>query len=87
MLRGHAVQGWQLMERDGWKSVVLGMKRHVPRKKADDWPGEGRAAVLKHIGDKGTSAVLGHQIQPQKRLAEDDRHNPQPQQSQALQGN
>lgn len=81
MVASHLLmQIWQPVERDIRDRMMLYMKGHVPRQEPNDPVGICGARVLKHIRHKGTAAMFGQEIQPQKRHPKEQWQGPDPQQ-------
>ena len=75
----------QLMERHRRQRVVLGMKGHIPCYQPHQLRRESRARVLEHVFDMRAIRVLGEEEEPQEWLAEEERDDPCPNQSDEFQ--
>ena len=63
--------------------MMLDMIGHVPRQHPHQRRGKGGAGVFEHVGHPRAIAMLGQKVKPQHRLAQQDRHQPQPDQRRA----
>lgn len=74
------MEGRQLVKRRRRKRMMLRMIGHVPCEEAYRGGGQCGATVFQHVLDLGTARVFGQQKGAQKRLSDDCRDQPSPDQ-------